>query len=185
MGWPVAWNWRHAVLSSDAGVLVNWRSKQSIRYFLIDMSSKGYKMICKIFPSAFQDGHHNYMKSIISIIFKVLSPKLELWVLIEYIRWSDVTYLWSQCDRHFVGQHVILCVVKWWRFVVLFESNWITQFEKMSVLSLSYWESDVYWRQNNKHFAELAPQNGGKQSIWRNYVTVTLCISFFLQFLWG
>ena len=47
----------------------------------------------------------------------------------------------------------------------------------MSVLSLSYWESDVYWRQNNKHFAELAPQNGGKQLIWRNYVTVTLCIA--------
>ena len=46
----------------------------------------------------------------------------------------------------------------------------------MSVLSLSYWESDVYWRQNNKHFAELAPQNGGKQLIWRNYVTVTLCL---------
>jgi len=46
----------------------------------------------------------------------------------------------------------------------------------MSVLSLSYWESDVYWRQNNKHFAELTPQNGGKQLIWRNCVTVTLCI---------
>jgi len=46
----------------------------------------------------------------------------------------------------------------------------------MSVLSLSYWESDVYWRQNNKHFAQLAPQNGRKQLIWRNYVTVTLCI---------
>jgi len=42
----------------------------------------------------------------------------------------------------------------------------------MSVL----WESDVYWRQNNKHFAELAPQNSRKQVIWRNYVTVTLCI---------
>jgi len=27
----------------------------------------------------------------------------------------------------------------------------------MSVLSLSYWGSDVYWRQNSKHFAELAP----------------------------
>jgi len=26
-----------------------------------------------------------------------------------------------------------------------------------------------------KHFAELAPQNGGKGLIWRNYVTVTLC----------
>jgi len=46
----------------------------------------------------------------------------------------------------------------------------------MSVLSLSYWESGVYWRQTNKHFAELAPQNGGKQLIWRNYVTVTLYI---------
>ena len=92
---------------------------------------------------------------------------------------SYVTYLWSQCDRHFVGQHVVLWVVKlkWWRFVALFESNWISWFKKMSVLSLSYWESDVYWRQNNKHFAELAPQNGGKQLIWRNYVTVTLCIS--------
>jgi len=47
----------------------------------------------------------------------------------------------------------------------------------MSVLSLSYLESDVYWRQSNKHFAELAPQNGRKQLIWRNYVTVTLCIA--------
>jgi len=47
----------------------------------------------------------------------------------------------------------------------------------MSVLSLSYGESDVYWRHNNKHFAELAPQNGGKQLIWGNYVTVTLCIA--------
>jgi len=60
--------------------------------------------------------------------------------------------------------------------IALFESNWISWFKKMSVVSLSYWESDVYWRQHNKHFAELAPQNGGKQLMWRNYVTVTLCI---------
>jgi len=51
----------------------------------------------------------------------------------------------------------------------------------MSVLSLSYWESDVYWRQKNKHFAELAPQNGGKPLIWRNYVTVTLRIMIRLR----
>jgi len=50
----------------------------------------------------------------------------------------------------------------------------------MSVLSLSYWGSDVYWRHNNKYFVELAPQNGGKQLIWRNYVTVTLCITITL-----
>jgi len=30
---------------------------------------------------------------------------------------ADVIYLWSQCDRYFVGQHVVLCVVKCWRFV--------------------------------------------------------------------
>jgi len=47
----------------------------------------------------------------------------------------------------------------------------------MSALSLSYWESDVYRRHNNKHFAELAPQIGRNQLIWRNCVTVTLCIS--------
>jgi len=86
-----------------------------------------------------------------------------------YIGWSDVTYLCSQCDRHFVGQHVVLCVVKWWRFVALFESNWISWFKKMSVLLLSYWESDVYWRPNNKHFAELAPQNGVRQ--WYEEIT--------------
>jgi len=68
-------------------------------------------------------------------------------------------------------------LVKWWRFVALFESNWISWFKKMSVLLLSYWESNVYWRQNSKYFAELAPQNGGKHLIWRNYVTVTLCIA--------
>jgi len=57
-------------------------------------------------------------------------------------------------------------------------ANWINWFKEMSILSLSYWESDLYWRPNNKHFAERAPQNGGKQLIWRNYVTVTLCIDF-------
>jgi len=47
---------------------------------------------------------------------------------------------------------------------------------KMSLLSISYSESNVYRRQNNKHFAELALQNGGKQLIWRNYVIITLWI---------
>ena len=38
---------------------------------------------------------------------------------------SDVIYLWSQCDRHFVGQHVVLCVVKcedWSRYSNKIES---------------------------------------------------------------
>ena len=48
------------------------------------------------------------------------SKHLVFWSTCTYVGWSDVTYLWSQCDRHFVGQRVVLCVVKWWRFVVLF-----------------------------------------------------------------
>jgi len=32
--------------------------------------------------------------------------------------------LWSQCDLYVVGQHGVLCKVKWW-FVALFEWNWI------------------------------------------------------------
>jgi len=36
------------------------------------------------------------------------------------------------------GNAVVLFVVKWWRFVALFEWNWISWFKKMSVLSLSY-----------------------------------------------
>jgi len=43
----------------------------------------------------------------------------------------------------------------------------------MSVLSLSYYESDV---RITKRFADLAPQTAGIDMIWRNYVTVTLCI---------
>jgi len=29
--------------------------------------------------------------------------------------------LWSQHDLYVVGQHGVLCEVKWWRFVALFE----------------------------------------------------------------
>jgi len=89
---------------------------------------------------------------------------------IHRVKWCHISVV------AIIGQHVVLCVVKWWRFVALFKQNVISWFKKMSVLSISYWESDVCWRQNNKHFAELAPQNDGKQLIWRNYFTVTLCI---------
>jgi len=29
--------------------------------------------------------------------------------------------MWSQYDLHFVGQDIMLCVIKWWRFHKLFE----------------------------------------------------------------
>jgi len=45
----------------------------------------------------------------------------------------DVTVI---CDLYVVRQHGVLCEVKWWRFVALFERNWINWFKKMSALSL-------------------------------------------------
>ena len=93
---------------------------------------------------------------------------------IHRVKWRHIS-VFAMRSPFCIGQHVVLfVVVKWWRFVALFESNWISWSKKMSVLSLFLlrkWR--LYWRQNSKEFAELAPQNGGKQLIWRNYVTVT------------
>jgi len=53
----------------------------------------------------------------------------------------------------------------------------------MSVLSLSYWESDVYWRQNNKDFADRAhkmAENSWYEEITSlsPYVHVNACNTF-------
>ena len=100
-----------------------------------------------------------------------------------YIGWSDVTYLWSQCDRNFVGQHVVLCVVKWWRFVALFESNWVSWFKKMSVLLLSYGESDVYTDVRITNISQSLPLKMAKNSWYEEitslspYVWIGVCLS--------
>ena len=152
-------------------------------YTLFSCIGPQYKFPSWLWPCLWHVRKGSLVKKIVCLCYKngwmrcenslSVFDYVEIWV---YFERSDVTYLWSQCNRHFVGQHVVLCVVKWWRLVALLESNWISWFTKMSLLSLSYWESDVYWRQNNKHFTDLSPQNGRKQLIWRNYVTVTLCI---------
>jgi len=160
--WPITGKWHHPQNHNDRVARCWLVSDVALRQHL-------HSIRCHLLHAP------RYQLSIFSRWAFVVT-RLSVSNSLEYIGWSDITYLWPQCDRHVVGQHVVPCVVKWWRFVALFESNWISWFKKMSVLSLSYWESDVYWRQNNKHFAELALQNGGKQLIWRNYVTVTLCI---------
>jgi len=87
------------------------------------------------------------------------------------LEWNDVTYLWSQNDPISWGNTVVLCIVKWWRCVA--ESAGLRNVHIIAILLRK-------WCQNNKHFAELVPQNGGKTAginmIWRIYVTVTLCI---------
>ena len=87
---------------------------------------------------------------------------------IHRVKWRHISVVAMRSPFCRSTRHTMR-VVKWWRFVALFESNWISWFKDMSVLSLSYWESDVYWRQNNKYFAELAPQNGGNS--WYEEIT--------------
>ena len=41
-------------------------------------------------------------------------------VKIHRVKWHH-SNLWSQYDLYVLGQHGILCKVKWWRFVTLFE----------------------------------------------------------------
>ena len=59
-----------------------------------------------------------------------------LFLFFHKVKWCR-SNLWSQYDLYVVRQHGALCEVKWWRFVALFEWNWISWFKKMSVLSLS------------------------------------------------
>jgi len=64
--------------------------------------------------------------------------------------------------------------------------KWISWFEKMSTLSPTLLSK---WCHNNKHFSELASHHGGKTAgidmVWRNYVTVTLCILSLLQWMFS
>jgi len=59
-----------------------------------------------------------------------------------------------QNDLYVVGQHGVLCEVKWWIFVALFEENYISWFKKMS----AYYHYIILkrWYRNNKHFSEIS-----------------------------
>jgi len=41
------------------------------------------------------------------------------------MKWRN-SNLWSQYDLYVVGQYGVLCEIKWWKFVALFEQNWIS-----------------------------------------------------------
>jgi len=42
--------------------------------------------------------------------------------------------MWSYCDLYVVGHDGVLCEVKWWQFVELFQQNWISWFKTVSGL---------------------------------------------------
>ena len=101
-----------------------------------------------------------------------------LLLLDSYIGWNDVTYLWSQYDRHFVGQHrrTVRSLVVKIRRIIRMKLNQLV-YENVRIIAILLRK----WCPNKKRFAELDLQHGGKTAgidmIWRNYVTVTLCIA--------
>jgi len=62
---------------------------------------------------------------------------------IHRVKWRH-SNLWSHYDLYVFGQLGVLCEVKWWRFVGLFQWNRFSCFKKMSVriITISL-ESDV------------------------------------------
>ena len=77
---------------------------------------------------------------------------------------------------HFEGQHIVLCVIKLWRL-----SLYANKIESVGLRKCPYYcyliekvtSTDV---RTTNILQSLPTQNGGKQLVWRNYVTVTLCI---------
>jgi len=84
-------------------------------------------------------------------------------------RWyvfSDMVYVVQQ-----------LCAVKCWRFVDYSNKKMNKLlFKNVCIITILLRK----WCHNDKRLAELAPHHGGKTAgidiVWRNYVTVTLCI---------
>jgi len=94
---------------------------------------------------------------------------------IHSVRWRH-SNLQSHYDLYVVEQRGVLCEVKWWRFIALFEKlNQLVQ-ENVRIITILLRK----WCDSNIHLWELAPHSGGKtagtDTLWRNYVTVTLCI---------
>jgi len=80
---------------------------------------------------------------------------LPTWLPIHRVKWRNLIY-----DLCVVGQHVILCQVKWWRFVMLFDK----------ILCPSYHYLLRKWCHCDKHFSELTPHCGGKNSWYRYFM---------------
>jgi len=93
---------------------------------------------------------------------------------IYMIGWSDVTVT-VICDLYAVGQHGVLCEVKWWG--ISRYSDKIESFFKENVRTITVLLRK--WCHSKKHFVEpAAPYHGGKTTstdvVWRNYVAVTI-----------
>ena len=100
--------------------------------------------------------------------------------------YAVMLYTWTEMTCHSVYGHytisflwvlrVIMCSVKWWRFVMFFEYKWISQFKKMSIWSLTYQQSTFNRYLGDKHFSEFLPTRHRQKSTGidteQNYVTV-------------
>jgi len=83
-----------------------------------------------------------------------------------HIGWSDVIHLWSQCDRHLVGQHVVLRVVKYGEDLSRYSNN----IESVGLRKCPYYryliEKVTSTNVRTTNISQsLPPQNGEKQLI--------------------
>jgi len=63
------------------------------------------------------------------LLYRELHTAANKTCAINRTKWRHTIY-----DLYVVGQHIVLCEAKWWRFVASFEWSWITLFKEMSVL---------------------------------------------------
>ena len=101
-----------------------------------------------------------------------------------YIGQSDVTVICGDIAISILWVNTAYkCEVKWWRSVALLEQNWIRWIKKMFILSVFYWEIVVTVTSISQSLPHIMVtwENSwqpGIDMIWRNYITVTLCISY-------
>jgi len=96
----------------------------------------------------------------LAVTFRALCRLLQLqhnfdeFTRIHRVKWHHRNP-WPQYNLYAVGQHGVLCQVKWWRFGTLFES---VGFKNVRIITILLRK----WCHNNKHFSELATHHGRK-----------------------
>ena len=104
------------------------------------------------------------MTTTIKLVFSYLSP-LEMLCSVDYTQGEVTSHLWSQCDCHFVGQHVVLLQLNGEdlsRYSNKIESVGLRKCPYYPYLIQKVTSTDV---RTTNISQSLPPQNGGKQLI--------------------
>jgi len=127
---------------------------------------------------AFDWDWHLILYLIFSEIFRYTLVILIFYTVIHRVKWRHISVVAVRSP--FCGATPSYCVtsLNWWRCRVIRLKLHQLVYENVRISAILLRK----WCLNKKCFAELALQNGGKTAgidmIWRNYVTVILCIAY-------